>query len=397
MKPYLPLSAFLQDIRDTLDAQYHGDSFRILAETTDVKVYKNRGYAFLTLLEKRGNDIVAQAGAVIWRDCLHLVQEFEKATGVAFEQNLEMVLEVEVQYNIRYGLRLNVVGIDTAYTLGKLEQEKDKVLQRLATEIPSAVWFRDGEWHSANQRQKLPTIVQRIALISAPGSDGRRDFLHELQENEYDIAYAVVEFPAQVQGEYAGSQIAAQLQRINQTLGAFDCVAIVRGGGSNMDLNAFDHFDVAHAIALCPYAVITGIGHERNVSISDMLSAFPQKTPTKSAAFITTHNTGFLADLQRLQQDIKQVAGNLLLNAARSLEQTSTQLRKTLGWRLNQEKNLLQQFALRSELLNPSRTLARGYILLRKENKITGSAASVTSGDKVILEFYDGKRKAIIE
>src|SRR5688572_26148884 len=168
----------MEAIGETIYADFGNKTYRIIAEITDVKIYYQRSYAFLTLVEKSGNEISASVSGVIWRDHFHIIRAFEKATGVNLNQNLELALEVEVQFHIRYGLRISITGIDEKYTLGKLEQDRQQTLNKLLAEHPKIVWMRDGEYRSNNQMLKLPLVSQRIALISAPGSDGRRDFLH---------------------------------------------------------------------------------------------------------------------------------------------------------------------------------------------------------------------------
>jgi exodeoxyribonuclease VII large subunit len=393
---FAPLSHFLTDIQETLDQEYAGNSYKIIAETTDVKVYWNRGYAFLTLVEKQGGNLIASAGAVIWRNNLPLIGKFEKATGKSFGENLELVLEVEVQYNVRYGMRLSIVDIDTAYTQGKIQQEKEKTLLALITAYPENVKVKEGVYTSSNQTLALPIVIQRIALIAAQDSDGRRDFLHELYNNEYGIGYSIAEFPAQVQGAASAGQIAAQLARINRSGGVFDAVAIVRGGGSNTDLSAFDDFQVAVNIALCPYPVFTGIGHERNVSITDMLAKQAAKTPTKCAATMTEHNLQFLGQMQETYGEIGNRAKQIQAAEVQNGLQLKEVLVKNIAWRLLKEKQTLQRQLDYLQVMQPENTLTRGYTLVYKENKIQTSSQNIQLEETVTIRWKDGNKQAKI-
>jgi exodeoxyribonuclease VII large subunit len=397
MKDYILLSDLMTAVSDTLYDGFGDQSFRILAEVTDVKVYYNRSYAFLNLVQKSGSDIVASASAVIWRDHFHIIKEFEKATGTGFNQNLELVLEVKLQFHNRYGLRISIVGIDASFALGKLEKEKQHTLNSLVTEYPDLVWVRDGEYRSANQILKLPMVMQHIALIAAPGSDGRRDFLHELENNLYGIDYRVTEFAAQVQGEAAIGQISAQLERIKQANGAFQAVCMVRGGGSNTDFSAFDSFKVALAVADCPIPIFTGIGHERNVSITDLLCHSPQKTPTKCAAGITDHNIQFLAFVQNAADDIQKRALRLMDNFKVQIHNTEQNLLKSAQWSITKQRQWLQHQLTHLDMANPGNTLQRGFALVYKNQQHIGSGGLLKSGDPVSIRFKDTTLKATIE
>lgn len=394
---YSSLSELLGDIKSTLDKKYGKYTYRILAETTDVKVYYQRQYAFLTLLEKQEGEVIASAGAVIWRDQFSIIRNFEKATGQKFEQNLELLLEVEVQYHIRYGLRINILAIDESYSLGKLEQEKQLVLNRLCAEHPKWVWMRDSEYRSANHLKKLPLVVQKIALIAAAGSDGRRDFLHELEHNPYGINYSVMEFPAQVQGEAGISQVGLQLEKINRSNAAFDAVAIVRGGGGNADFAVFDAYRVALAVAYCPYPVFTGIGHERNVSITDLLAFSAEKTPTKCAAALTQHNMEFLAFVQNAAADIRKRSLGMVELYRQQSKNLMQGILKSAQWRITREKQDLHRFEEKLQMALPTGTLLRGFALVRKGGKHVALAKQLAEGDIIEIEFSDGKAEAQIQ
>lgn len=394
MNPYISLYDLMHGIRRALDAGFTGTTFRVLAETTDIKVYQTRQYAFLNLVEKQGEDIVAAAGAVVWKNNFHLIRDFEKATGVRFDQNLEIVVEVEVQFHERYGLRLSIIDIDTAYTLGKLEQEREKVLRKLAAEEPQLLWLEDGEYVSANQLLKKPLVMQRVALIAAAGSDGRRDFLQELNGNAWGIAYAVHEFPAAVQGTAAAGEIMRRLEQISASGSDFDVVALVRGGGSNTDFSAFDSYEVAKSIAACPRPVLTGIGHDRNVSVADVICHEMLKTPTRCAAAITEHNLAYLSFVQEARLVIGKSARRFIDNGRNELADRRRRIGSALKWRLESEKNRLLQSDRHLEMLYPERTLVTGYAMVRKHGKVVRSVKDLNAGDEVEIRLADGTARA---
>lgn len=396
MKPWMNLSDLMGGVRRALEAGFNGHTFRIIAETTDVKIYHNRQYVFLNLIEKQGTEIAAAAGAVIWRDHFHLIKEFENITGIAFEQNLQVVLEVEIQFHERYGLRLNIVDIDTAYTLGKMEQEREKVLRKLAFDVPHLVWLEDGDYISANQLLNKSLVMQRVALIAAPGSDGRRDFLKELQDNTWNIAYEVEEFPASVQGQNAAGELLRQLKTIISRAAEFDVIAMVRGGGSNTDLTAFDDYELAKTIADCPKPLLTGIGHDRNISVADVVGHTMLKTPTRCAAAITEHNIAFLGWLQDSQSRVANAANRFFEHGKQQANDAARRLKTAASWLLESEKNKLLQAEKYLDMLQPAKTLEMGYALISKNGHIITSHKEVLENDNIEIRFSDGYSHALI-
>lgn len=396
MKPWIALSDLMSGIKKAIESGFSGHTFRILAETTDVKVYHQRQYAFLNLVEKQGDQIAAAAGAVIWRDHFPLIRNFEKATGITFAQNLELVLEVEIQFHERYGLRLSIVDIDTAYTLGKLEQERENVLRKLAAQEPQLLWLEDGDYVSANHLLKRPLVMQRIALISAAGSDGRRDFLQELQNNSWAIRYHITEFNAAVQGTGAAGEIARQLNNIAGHAADFDLIAIVRGGGSNTDFSAFDHYEVAKQICASPKPVWTGIGHDRNISVADVVCNEMLKTPTRCAAAITEHNLGFLGFIQDSRQKIGKSAERFIENGRNDLAEKKRRIQNALKWRIESERSRLLQNDRHLEMLYPAKTLIAGYAMIRKNGKVIRSVSDLNVNDDIQIRLADGVANATI-
>jgi len=396
MKPWMNLSDLMGGVRRALEAGFSGHTFRIIAETTDVKIYHNRQYVFLNLIEKQGNEIAAAAGAVIWREHFNLIKEFENVTGITFEQNLQVVLEVEIQFHERYGLRLNILDIDTAYTLGKLEQDREKVLRKLAFDVPHLVWLEDGDYVSANQLVNKSLVMQRVALVAAPGSDGHQDFLKELKQNSWNIAYEVEEFPASVQGQNAARELLKQLNTIVARAAEFDVIAMVRGGGSNTDLTAFDDYELAKTIADCPKPVLTGIGHDRNICVADVVGHTMLKTPTRCAAAITEHNLAFLGWLQDGQTRIGNAAARFFETGKQQAQDAARRLKTAASWLLESEKNKLLQAEKHLDMMQPSKTLEMGYTLISKNRQIVTSRQQISENDDVEIRFSDGYSHALI-
>ena len=393
---YITLSELMIGIRRVFERSFANQRIRVLAEITDVKVYPARFYAFFNLVEKQGEDAVASASAAIWRNQFHLISKFEKTTGVKFNQNLELVLEVEVSFHERYGLRLSVVDIDSSYTLGKIEQEREAVLRRLSVEKPHLLWLEDGEYVSANSLKPKSLVMQRVALVTAPNSDGRRDFIKELTENAWGMGYAITEFPAAVQGQTAVADLCRSFDLIHSAATEFDVVALVRGGGGNTDFSAFDHYDVAERIAGCARPVFTGIGHDRNVSVADVVCHTMLKTPTRCAAAITEHNLQFLSVVQNSRTKIGQSAKRFIELGVNNMADQKRRLSNAIQWRIKQETDRLNQSAKHFELLYPKYTLSTGYALVRKDGKVVKSIQDLTPGSVVEIRLADGTTTATI-
>jgi exodeoxyribonuclease VII large subunit len=239
-------------------------------------------------------------------------------------------------------------------------------------------------------------VMQRVALIAAPGSDGRRDFLKELSENSWNIAYELEEFPASVQGQNAARELLKQLNNIVARAVEFDVIAMVRGGGSNTDLTAFDDYELAKTIADCPRPVLTGIGHDRNISVADVVGHTMLKTPTKCAAAITEHNVAFLGWLQEGQSRIGNAASRFLEAGKQQANDAARRLKTAASWLLESEKNKLLQAEKHVDMLHPAKTLEMGFALISKNGHIITSRRQVSDNDTIEIRFSDGYSQALI-
>jgi len=258
------------------------------------------------------------------------------------------------------------------------------------------VWLEDGDYVSANQLLNKAMVMQRVALIAAPGSDGRRDFLKELIENSWNIAYEVEEFPASVQGQNAARELLKQLNNIVARAAEFDVIAMVRGGGSNTDLTAFDDYELAKTIADCPRPVLTGIGHDRNISVADVVGHTMLKTPTKCAAAITEHNVAFLGWLQEGHSRIGNAASRFLESGKQQANDAARRLKTAASWLLESEKNKLLQAEKHVDMLHPAKTLEMGFALISKNGHIITSRRQVSDNDTIEIRFSDGYSQALI-
>jgi exodeoxyribonuclease VII large subunit len=362
--PSIRLSEFISEIEDCLTATFYGETFWITTEISDVNKKPDKRWCYLKLIEKEGKNVSAEIGAVFWTPGYAYIEKFEKETKQIFKDGLEITCRVKVTFHKRWGLKLEVVEIDYAYTLGKLEAERQETLDRLVKENPDHVKLVGEQYYTFNKSLPLPTVVQRIALVTAPESDGQRDFRQELANNPYGYAFHVDEFVTQIQGDKAHEFIIGKLLLIEAQKEKYDVVAIVRGGGSQLDLKAFDNYDLAQIVASFPIPVLTGIGHDRNTSIVDLM-ARQEKTPTKVANVIIQRNFQFEQAVQELKERLSDRVDELFQNAKNNLKE-------------------IKRFVKAS---NPLTILKKGFAIVKQDNVIVTNPTAIDVHAEIQIQF----------
>lgn len=347
MSNKLRLSELINEIDEVLLGRFAGETFWITAEITDVKKQLDKRWCFLKFIEKEGHLITAEMKGVFWSNTFHAVEQFEKLSGQNFASGLEITCQVRVRFHKRFGIDLEVLDIDHSYALGKLELERQQTLDRLVAENPNHIRLRDGQYYTRNKALALPMVLQRIALVTAPNSDGQRDFNQEITHNQYGYAFEVIEFLTQIQGDNSSKLILQKLNAIAANKDKYDVVAIVRGGGSQTDFKPFDNYELAQMVASFPLPIFTGIGHDRNTSIVDLM-ARQYKTPTKVASTIVAHNYNFESEIMNFKAQCYQTAVSMVENA----------------------KNNLQQIRRTVKAYSPSTILNKGYAIVMQDERI---------------------------
>lgn len=394
---HLRLSDLAALIEQTLYSKFGPNTFWVKAETSDIKNYFDRQYCFLTLVEKDGNTTIAKMDAVIWRQQYHIIRDFSKATGITFDKNISLLMRVQVGYNAQYGLRLQILELDSGFTLGAMELQRQATLMQLVEKNPKFIALIQGEYVTFNRQLKLPLIFQKIALITAPGSDGERDFKHELKNNAFGYHFEVDSYLTQIQGKDADKAILGQLELILSIGKKYDLVAIVRGGGSQLDFSAFDTYDLGLKIASFPIPIIAGIGHERNISIADLMCFSSLKTPTKAASFIVEHNTIFEQQIERLKSRLIYVADSIIQSSKNNIDKISVALKNATVIYFKDKHNALAQKSLTIKLMDPSNVLSRGYAILQNRDGIIMYAQQLKKGDKLMATTRDAILHLITE
>lgn len=347
MPDSIKLSELVNEIDDAIKNRFAGQTFWIKADITDVKKQPDKRWCFLKFIEKEGNLITTEMKGVFWANTYHNIERFEKETQQTFASGLEITCNVRVRFHKRYGIDLEVLAIDYAYAIGKLELERKQTLERLVKENPTIKLLPNGTFSTKNNRTELAMVFQTIALITAPNSDGQRDFNKVIDKNKYGYAFSVTPFLTTIQGDNASQLILKQLKLIEACKEKFDVVVIVRGGGSDVDFKSFNDYELAKAVAMFPIPILTGIGHDRNTSIVDLMGR-QHKTPTEVGTFIIDNNMNIEAEIEELKERFFQRLDELLEDA----------------------KDELASIKQRVKNLHPSIILKKGFAIIKINDKI---------------------------
>ena len=319
-------------VRDALPEAYW-----LRAETSDVRVNRN-GHCYLEFVEKDelGHAIIAKARGVIWGNTYRLLSPFfEQETGQPFTSGLNVLVQVTVDFHELYGFSLTVVDIDPSFTLGEIARNRQRVLKRLEEEGVLTL----------NRELELPELTNRIAVISSPTAAGYEDFRDQLENNPAGFVFYTKLFPAVMQGERSEGSIIAALEAIFQHGDFFHAVAIIRGGGATSDLSCFDSYNLAANVAQFPLPVVSGIGHERDVTVLDVVAHTRGKTPTAVAEIFIAHLTKTATELDVLQERLVSRTQGLLVEERSDLLSLSNRLVHHSSLYLQRETAAIQQLA----------------------------------------------------
>ncbi|HOI50092.1 MAG TPA: exodeoxyribonuclease VII large subunit, partial [Prolixibacteraceae bacterium] len=297
-------------IRDALQDAFP-ETIWVVAEISELKINRT-GHCYLELIEKDSvsDDIVARARATIWSYTFRMLKPyFETATGQPFSDGIKVLVLVSVEYHPAYGLSFNIKDIDPTYTVGDLVRRRREIIEKL----------QEAGVFDMNRELPLPLVPQRIAIISSATAAGYQDFVNQLEHNSYGFIFHHRLFEAFMQGAEAAPSILRALDRIYAEEENFDAVAIIRGGGAQADLSCFDNFELAYTVAQFPLPVVTGIGHEKDDTIIDLVAHTRQKTPTAVAEFFISGAARFYEKLTELQKAVAERTREILESHAETL------------------------------------------------------------------------------
>lgn len=369
------------------------------------------GICYLELVEKGADEfIVAKQKAIIWASNYRMLKPyFESVTQISLQEGIKISVLCRVEFHELYGMSLVITDIDPAYTLGDVALRKQIIIERL---------MADGVW-DMNKELPLPKVPQRIAIISSATAAGYGDFLHQLKNNKYGYGFSVQLFSAIMQGNQVETSVVAAFDEIYESIGQYDVVVLIRGGGATSDLASFDSYKLASHLAQFPLPVICGIGHQRDNTILDMIANKRVNTPTAAADFLIERVHSFELEIDDLLQQIINIGSekiNLerlsLLNAISTLlvsakynllnqrvvvDDIYAKLQLMLKMKFENEEAFLTQTRKILDAHSPENVLKKGYALILKNDKCIANSSDLQSNDNVKIIFNDGIKNALIE
>ncbi len=422
------LSEVLNAVSRTVQRNLAGP-YWVCAEIVELSY---RGHCYLTLAENDTTGrVIAKCRANIWKNIFDsLAQRFFQQTGLYLNPGMRVQVLASPTFHPEYGFSLNIVDIEPRYTLGEIALRRQETINRLAQE---------GIIEN-NKSLRLPLLPQKIAVISSATAAGYQDFVNQLTNNPHGYKFYTALYPALMQGEKSPQSVIDALLQIKKDVEYFDAVVIIRGGGSEMDLKAFDDYTVAREVALFPLPILAGIGHTKDTSVVDIVANMELKTPTAVADFLihaidtvwknvedcsqrlyayaagtldgeqkrltqiteylsTKAKSGMSMEMQKLDSSIyrlnissKRMMADLMRNIASKQDNLSRALKFTISKKLS-NFDLMEQ---KIKSISPEEAFKRGYSLTLKDGK-TISAATLKRGDKIETICADGRVESIVD
>lgn len=408
------------------------DDYWVEAELSEAREVRGHCYMELVQKDEASNTPIAKASAKCWASRWSILRPmFERVTGQRLHAGMKVMLRVKAQFHAAYGFSWIVSDINPEYTMGDLMRRRQEIIKQLKAE---------GVF-DLQRELTIPAFAQHIAVVSSDGAAGYGDFCRQLADNAQGYRFTVRLFSATMQGEAVEQSVIAALNRIYEEQDVFDAVVIIRGGGATSDLSGFDTLALAENVANFPLPIITGIGHERDESVLDMISFQKVKTPTAAAAFLIQHLTDVYvrvmeaqetivqnvkhrlqvekmrldrlnksipvqfslvktrqgAYIDRLMNRLSQQVLSKVADAQRKLEIISQNVQPVLERKMMSESHRLQMLEQRIRSQDPELLLKRGYSITLKNGKSIRSASLLTSGDVIVTRFAEGSVKSKVE
>ena len=364
------------------------DEYWVEAELAECR--ERNGHCYMELVEKdeRSNSPIAKASAKCWRQTWTLLHAtFLRATGQPLRAGMKVLLRVYPQFHEAYGFSWIVSDIDPTYTIGDLARRRQEIIKTLKAQ---------GVF-DLQRELRLSPFAQRIAIISAESAAGYGDFCRQLLDNEYNLQFHTELFPAIMQGERVVQSVIQALNLINNRIDDFDAVVIIRGGGATSDMSGFDTLPLAENVANFPLPIITGIGHDRDECVLDMVSHTRVKTPTAAATLLITHLCNTLQQVADAENVIAHYALDRLQRHRLQLEHITTLLPHLAQRLMTEAHHSLERIQLKLEGYDPQLLLQRGYSITLHNGQIVKSPQDVKSGDEIETRLKQGTIKSIIQ
>ena len=401
MQSHITLTQLQLHIRDTLKGVFKYPIW-VSAEVAECKVNYS-GHCYLELIEKGGDNGVptSQVRAVIWRSAYSTIaSQFHAETGQNIGAGIKILAKVNVTYHELYGLSLQIVAIDPAYTLGDMERQRLLTISQLQ---------KDGVWEM-NSELEMPTAPQRIAVISSANAAGYRDFVMELERSPYRVGTTL--YDAFMQGDAAEESIISAMEAIADSMESYDAVVMIRGGGSSSDLNCFNSYRLCSHVAQFPLPIITGIGHDKDVSVADMVAHTSLKTPTAVAGWLIEQATNLDGNLNYLSQQLHDTVRSQIVEQRSGLDNILNEIKHSAKGMATQQLFTIENLERRLrddtrsyiennfmrldnahsivESNSPQRIMQLGFAIIRGDDGIVMSAKDIKKGDLMKIELRDG-------
>ena len=394
-------------VRESIECEMP-EEYWVEAELSECR--ETRGHCYMELIQKDELSAtpVAKAPAKCWANkWLTIRPYFERITGQQLHAGMKVLLQVYPQFHEAYGFSWIVNDIDPTYTIGDMARKRQEIIKKL----------KDEGVFDLQKELQLPMFCQRIAVISSQTAAGYGDFCNQLADNPYGFKFETQLFPATMQGEGVEQSIINALERIYDT--DYDCVVIIRGGGATSDMSGFDTLALAENVANFPIPIITGIGHERDESILDMVSHTRVKTPTAAAAFLIEHLKEVLdvidssqdritryaqqklttlnSQLAIVSESIPRLFSLVMTRQESKLDMLEQRMRTSIDRRLTSESHKLELISEKLKALDPTLLLARGYSITMHNGHAVKDASSLAPGTEIETRLAKGTIHSIIK
>ena len=355
----------------------------------EIASLSTRGHCYMELVEKaEDNTLAAKVRATCWNNVYGLLSAyFIQETGQALRIGMQVLVEVSVGFHPVYGLNLNIWNIDPTYTQGDLAKQRQATIRRLK---------EDGVI-DMQKSLEVPTLVRRVAIISAAGAAGYGDFCDQLTNNRYGYKFELSLFAAIMQGDNAPKSIISALNQIVKEEDQWDIVVIIRGGGASTDLGCFDDYELANHCAQFPLPILSGIGHTRDMSIVDMVVHTSVKTPTAAAEWLIERIEEQIEVITLLSSRLQRATQYAVIQEQNKLQGYLQRMSYAMQRLVIQEQNRLQMWGKTIELHSPERIFKMGYSLTMLNDKPITKIADVKEGDILKTFVQDGIVESVVK
>ncbi len=381
----LTLSQLNSLVREVIELSMPND-YWVTVELASVR--DSHGHCYMELVEKddRTNTPIAQARACCWRNTwMRLSPKFIHDTGQALHSGLKVLLRLHANFHEAYGFSWTVTDIDPSYTMGDMARRRQEILRTL----------KEQGVIDMNKTLHISPFALHIAVISSATAAGYGDFCRQLADNEYGFRFQTQLFPAIMQGEQVQDSIIGALEAINEQASLFDAVVIIRGGGSTADLSGFDTLPLAENVANFPLPIITGIGHDRDQSVLDIIACVSQKTPTAVAAFLIGNLADTMTMIDDCSQRITRSVSQRMQNERFAIQHLEQRITAALRLRTMQEKNRLAQCQSRFSHAVTNRLLKEQNRIDKATQRIPWLVAGTMERERHRLEMIEQRAKAV--